>query len=245
MNSKVYIHEFVDIIGHNRSRYMHHITANWSPIAQDERGQQCFGVWGVVGSTGRWPQVVNIWEEDGWDGLGRSFAHELGHAELQDPKLARWWSAAAGMRSGGLDRILVPAPWMPTIAELCEAGAGGIAYAHDQAVVAPGEAGDYLDLVRDEGESVYASVGWKIVGAWQTALGNESEAFVLWSIPSWRQWSDAERELRGDGPLGKWRLRHQSAPVTFSRILLVDSPLSPLRTRRQPRREDRDQQWEE
>ncbi len=55
-NEKVYIHEFIDIIGHGRARYMHHMTANWSPIAQEERNQLCYGVWGVVGSTGPWPR---------------------------------------------------------------------------------------------------------------------------------------------------------------------------------------------
>src|SRR5665213_4375226 len=69
VNEKVYIHEFIDIIGHNRGRYMYHMTANWSPAGQEDRHQLCYGVWGVVGSTGRWPQVVNIWEEDGFDGL--------------------------------------------------------------------------------------------------------------------------------------------------------------------------------
>ena len=102
MNDKVYIHEFIDIIGHNRAAYMHHMTANWSPIAQEERSQLCYGVWGIVGSTGQWPAVVNMWEEDGWDGLASSFGHELGHAHLQDPKLARWWgrAAEAALRAG-------------------------------------------------------------------------------------------------------------------------------------------------
>ena len=99
-NDKVYIHEFIDIIGHRRADYMHHMTANWSPIAQEERNQLCFGVWGIVGSTGQWPAVVNMWEEDGWDGLARSFGHELGHADLQDPKLARWWARAAKLPFG-------------------------------------------------------------------------------------------------------------------------------------------------
>ena len=140
-NNKVYIHEFIDIIGHNRARYMHHMTANWSPIAQEERNQLCYGVWGVVGSTGQWPAVVNMWEEDGWDGLARSFGHELGHAHLQDPKLARWWATAAEFRSGGFDRLLVPAEWSPTITELCAQGAGGAAYAHDQVRVPAGQGG--------------------------------------------------------------------------------------------------------
>ena len=34
MNNKVYTHEFIDIIGPNRAKYVHHMTANWSPIAQ-------------------------------------------------------------------------------------------------------------------------------------------------------------------------------------------------------------------
>ena len=45
-NDKLYIHELIDIVGHNRARYMHHMTANWVPVARAERNQQCFGVWG-------------------------------------------------------------------------------------------------------------------------------------------------------------------------------------------------------
>ncbi|MGB3720425.1 MAG: hypothetical protein WBB38_12675, partial [Hyphomicrobiaceae bacterium] len=84
-NTKVYIHELVDIIGHNRARYVQHMTANWCPIARAERNQLCFGVWATVGSTGRWPEVVNMWELDGWDGLVANFEHETGGGRDQDP----------------------------------------------------------------------------------------------------------------------------------------------------------------
>ena len=50
-NNKVYIHEYIDIIGHNRANYMHHMTANFSPMAQVQRHQLCYGVWGTVGTT--------------------------------------------------------------------------------------------------------------------------------------------------------------------------------------------------
>ena len=84
---------------------MHHMTANWSPIAQDERNQDCFGVWGIVGTTRNWPGVLNIWEEQGFAGLATSFEHEFEHPTLQDPKLAKWWSEAAGYRRRGEDRV--------------------------------------------------------------------------------------------------------------------------------------------
>jgi hypothetical protein len=241
-NEKIYIHEFIDIIGHGRARYMHHMTANWSPIAQEERGQLCYGVWGVVGSTGPWPAVVNMWEEDGWGGLAASFGHELSHAELQDPKLARWWSAAAELRSGGFDRLLIPAPWSPTIDDLCASQAGGVAYAHDQVSVAPGQAGSFLELARDEAGSHYEKHGWQLIGAWETALRNDDEAFLLWSIPNWRQWSDGEAAFRANS---SWRTRQREAVTDFKRIILVDAPLSPLRTGRQPERSDRDDSWSE
>ena len=31
VNERVYIHEFIDVIGHNRAKYMQHMTANWGP----------------------------------------------------------------------------------------------------------------------------------------------------------------------------------------------------------------------
>jgi hypothetical protein len=241
-NTKVYIHEFIDIIGHNRARYMHHMTANWSPIAQEERKQLCFGVWGVVGSTGPWPAVVNMWEEDGWDGLAASFGHELGHAHLQDPKLAKWWATAAEFRSGGFDRLLVPAEWSPTIAELCGQGAGGVAYAHDQVRVRPGQAAEFLEMARESGGAFYQAHGWQLVGAWQTALRNDDEAFLLWSIPTWEQWGEAEAALRAGHP---WRAQQRDTVEEFHRILLVDAPLSPMRIGRQPVRGDRDDSWSE
>lgn len=245
VNGKVYIHEYIDIIGHARARYMHHMTANWSPVAQEERDQRCFGVWGVVGSTGPWPAVVNLWEEDGWDGLARSFGHELGHADLQDPKLARWWAAAAEMRSGGNDRLLVPAPWSPTIDELCTRGAGGAAYAHEHVTVPAGTAGDFLALARDEGGAFYEPFGWALIGAWETALRNDDEAFLLWAIPDWSRWGEAEAAFRADSGERGWRRRRRQAVTDVRRILLVDAPLSPLRTGRQPQRSDRDDSWSE
>src|SRR5437764_1451080 len=83
-----------------------------SPIAQEPpRHQLCYGVWGVVGSTARWPEVVNMWEHDGFDGIALSLGHETGRPQLQDEKLEKWWSEAANYRRGGYDRLLLPAPW--------------------------------------------------------------------------------------------------------------------------------------
>jgi hypothetical protein len=235
MNNKVYIHELIDIVGANRARYMHHMAANWSPMAQEDRGQLLYGMWGVVGSTGRWPQVVNIWEEDGFCGLARSFRGELSNRDLQDPKLAKWWAEAASMRSGGLDRILVPAPWMAPIEEAM-AGSEAEAYAHEIVSVQPNTAASHLETVRTDVASYRERFGWRLLGAWRTAMRQDDECILVWAIPTWEQWAAFEPAASKD-PAGDVR--------SMSRFLMVDAPLSPLRTRRQPQRSDRTEEWVE
>jgi hypothetical protein len=233
VNEKVYIHEFIDITKQNRARYMHHMTANWGPIGQEQRHQLCYGVWGVVGSTGRWPQVVNIWEEDGFAGLAASFRQELSNPKLQDPALEKW-AAAADLRSGGLDRILVPHPDTLTIKELCREGVRGEAYAHELIDVAPGTARSLLDVAV---ENATGDHGWRLAGAWLTSMRDLDECVLLWAIPSWEEWAAVE----ADESAGRPRLVPKAAPLIRQRqrILLVDSPLSPFRTGRQPSRDDR------
>ena len=238
MSSKVYIHEFIDIIGHNRARYMQHMTANWCPIGREERNMLCFGVWGTVGSTGRWPEVVNLWELDGWDSLAANFSHELSSSSLQDDSLAEWWAVAAEMRRGGVDRILVPAPWSPTIEELTNAGVRVTAYAQELVTVPVGNAGSFLEALREIGVPAVEQLGLRAIGAFRSAMTNDSEAIVIWAIPDWATWARFEQEWV-DGALSAWRTHLVGLGADVRRTLMVDAPLSPLRIGRQPSVDDR------
>lgn len=238
VNTKIYIHELIDIIGQHRAEYMHHMTANWVPIAIAERNQYCFGVWGTVGSTGRWPEVVNIWELDGWDGLGANFAHELSHASMQDPALAKWWERAAGFRRGGIDRILVPAPWSPPIADLVADGVRGQCYTHEIVTLRPGAAHDYLDALAEIGRGAIESLGLSLVGAFSVAMVNDSECIVIWAIPDWPTWTRFEQAQSSEA-LRPWRAALDDLGADWHRTLLMDAPLAPLRIGRQPAESDR------
>jgi hypothetical protein len=232
VNERVYIHEFIDIILHNRANYMQHMTANWSPIGQEERNQLCYGVWALIGSTGPWPKTVNMWEHESWSGLAASFETAAVGNGAQDPALEKWWAKAAEFRSGGVDRIMVPAPWARGIDELCADGVRGDVYAHELVTVEPGTAADVAERALDASE-LHARHGWELVGAFTTAMANDDEALLLWAIPTWQQWADAET----DGELSKWRRGLE--PRTWNRVLLVDAPLCPFRIGRQPARSDR------
>jgi len=234
----IYIHELIDIRGHQRSRYQHHMTANWVPVALEERNQRCYGVWSVIGSTGRWPQVVNMWELDGWDGLAANFAVEAGSGRDQDPSLARWWATAAEMRDGGFDRILVPDPESRPIEALCAAGVAGELYCHEMVSLPAGRARDYLELVRATGEQAYREHGLALIGAFRTALGADDECVLLWAAPDWATWGGFEAAT-DEGALRQWTAEAVGFGATWHRCLLVDAPLSPMRIGRQPAVGDR------
>lgn len=240
-NDRVYIHEFIDIRGHHRADYVQHMAANWSPLAQETRNQKLFGIWSVLGTTGPWPQVVNVWEEQGFAGLAASFAGEAVGPGAQDPALERWWAKAAEFRTGGFDRLVKPAPWSPTIDEHCAAGTGGVAYAHERISVRAGANWDHLELVREQAVPVYGDFGFELVGAFATMLVDDDECILLWSIPDWDAWARFEDGHLPGGHRGLSDWRQWSADLVTGRhrVLLIDAPLSPLRTGRQPNRDDR------
>jgi hypothetical protein len=235
----VYIHEFIDIVGHNRAKYQHHMTANWVPVALEERDQRCYGVWSTIGSTGAWPQVVNMWELDGWDGLVANFEVETAGGRDQDPSLAEWWAVASTLRRGGFDRILVPHGANRSIDELCAAGVRGAVYAHELVRLPLGTAPTFVDAVADEGRAALGPFA-ELLGAWQVVGVNASEAVVLWALPSWTAWADLEQAwLQPHSPFAAWRARTIDLGADIHRTALVDAELAPMRIGRQPAASDR------
>jgi hypothetical protein len=70
---------------------------------------------------------------------------------------------------------------------------------------------------------------------------NDSECIVIWAIPSWDVWATFEQAaLAPDGgPLADWKRTALRLGADWQRSLLVDAPLAPLRTGRQPQESDR------
>ena len=235
----IYIHELIDIVGHNRAKYQHHMTANWVPVARQERNQRCYGVWSTIGSTGAWPQVVNMWELDGWDGLVHNFEVETAGGRDQDPSLAEWWAVAASLRRGGFDRILVPDAESRGIEELCTDGVRGELYCHEVVSVPAGQAVAFLDAVRAQGEDAYEAEGLELVGAFRTAMRADDECILLWACPSWSTWGAFEQAWDAGGELDGWRKALVDFGATWQRTVLVAAELAPMRIGRQPAASDR------
>lgn len=234
---ELYLHETVDIVGQGAAAYMEKSVVGFDADAVADRGLTLFGTWVVQGSTGRWPQVVNLWEMvDGWEGWRRLCARTNLRREA-NRELSAWWSEAARWRSGGFDRLLGAAPGSPTLAELRAAGVRGEIFLHERARVRPGAALDYLRAVVEDWAPVMAEHGHRLVGAWETLFG-EDETFSLWATDldghvALCRATDAARGFpspgaRPDPRIPAWRERARGLRESWHEEMLIPCPGTPM-----------------
>ncbi len=200
----LFLHEYVDIVGEGAMRYMEH-TVGFDVEAAAGRGLQLLGTFYVMGSTGRWPQVVNIWEcidgRAGW----RRLMESTNLSRTKNPTLNEWWRTALEVRSGGFDRLLAGAPGCPTIAELRRDGVSGSVFVHELSQCRPGAALDYLAAVQEHWAPVLGDHGHALVGLYEVQM-TDTEVMTVWATdPAGQESLGAAMDAGADGRIPRWR----------------------------------------
>jgi hypothetical protein len=175
----VYLHELIDIVGEGAMRYMEH-TVGFNAEGAADRGLELVGTWYTMGSTGRWPQVVNLWESvDGWSGW-RRLMEATNLRRTQNSELVEWWQEALKTRTGGFDRVCGAAPGCPSLAELGASGITGSVFVHELSEVRPGAALDYLAAVRESRVPLLSDYGHEVVGLYEVLM-TDVEVLTIWA----------------------------------------------------------------
>ena len=240
MNDRVYIHEFIDIIGHNRANYMHHMTANWSPIAQAARHQLCYGVWGVVGTTGAGRRSSTSGRKRASTGSPRRLGHETDHPTLQDQKLAKWWSEACQLPAPRRRPRARPRALDPDHRGAVRGGGEGRGLRPRDGDGRAGQADDFLLIVADQAcrrTPPSAGAGRRVAHR----NDDDSECILIWAIPTCRR-AESSRPRHSDPGLVRWQTQLRDRTTSFERILMNDAAPLPHEARpptlpRRPRRE--------
>jgi len=220
----LYLHEYVDIVGEGAMKYMEHTVAFDTDNAAD-RGLALVGTWYTMGSTGRWPQVVNLWEcVDGWAGW-RRLMEATNLRRTQNPELNEWWREALKARSGGFDRLLAGAHGCPAPAELRDAGVTGSVFVHELTEVRPGAGPDYLAAVRDEWQPVLAEHGHTLIGLYEVLM-TDVEVVTIWATDPAGHESlmRAHDPDEGDHRVGRWRARAREWVTRWREELMTPHP---------------------
>lgn len=186
---QLYLHETIDVVGQGAWPYMRHVKG---AVGSEKAHFDLLGTWSVMGITGRWPQVVNLWEvPGGWDGWTES-VRALNLARPDNADLERWWEAAYRHRTGGFDRLLVAAPGSVSCEHLRDSRRGGTLFLHEIARVRPGASSAYLALVAESRVALMAEHGFDVVGLYEVQLTN-AEVVTLWStsVDAHSKWLEA------------------------------------------------------
>jgi hypothetical protein len=183
----LYLHEIIDIVGTGQEDYLNTVIER-AAHSTGEGISRLVGTWKVIGSTHRWPRVVNLWEMDGWSQWAESLERQ--HLpEKKDHALAPWWAKATQWRSGGFDRILEPADYSPSLAELQQRRFKAWVCVHSIVRIARGQRGAFLRRVEQHLRALLEAEGLVLMGAYSVPMLND-EVILLWAAPDFRRLCD-------------------------------------------------------
>ena len=96
-----------------------------------------------------------------------------------------------------------------------------------------------LDAIVDKAVPAYERHGATLVGAFRTGMVDDRECIAIWALPTWAAWASFEAAIDAAADLRVWRAQARTWVRRTHRFAMVDAPLSPLRTGRQPQESDR------
>jgi len=216
----LYLHEIIDIIGDGQQAYLDNVGER-AQHSERQGMSRLMGTWKVIGSTSRWPRVVNLWEMDDWHHWAATLERQF-LPEKKDPHLAPWWSAATKWRSGGFDRILEPTGYSPTRDELQRAGLKAGVCAHTIVRLEPGTRGQYLAAVGATLRPALEARGLILMGAYAVPMRSD-EAVLLWAAPNFPLLCTIYSSRQDDPVLQQWRADFAPLRRDFETMWLVPS----------------------
>ena len=216
----LYLHEIIDIIGDGQQAYLDTVGER-AQHSENQGISRLVGAWKVIGSTNRWPRVVNLWEMNDWNHWAAALERQF-LPEKKDPHLAPWWSKATQWRSGGFDRILEPASFSPTYEALRACGLKAWVCVHTIVRLLPGRRDEYLAAVGDTLHPLLQARGFTLMGAYSAPMRSD-EAVVLWAAPDFRSLCDWYATRGRDAAVRQWTARVGPLRHEFETMWLVPS----------------------
>ena len=216
----LYLHEIIDIVGTGQESYLATV-AERARHSTGEGMSRLMGTFKVIGSTHRWPSVVNLWEMDSWEQWADTLERQFLPAR-KDASLAPWWAKATEWRSGGFDRILEPTAYSPTVDALRRRDLKAWVCVHTIAQLLPGRRDAYLTAVGDTLVPVLESRGLALMGAYAVPMRSD-EAIVLFAAPNFRMLCGLYAERHRDAQLRQWSVRVRAWRQAAEMMWLVPS----------------------
>lgn len=225
MNPNLYLHEIVRTVPGREEPYLASVLSLHHEPARRGRGHDAFAQFRSVPTSGAWPCGINIWENT-WEGQSEDLVRQFEDAK-RDRVMEEWWNRNLHLRRGGYDRMLIPAAYSPTLADLESGGVRGEVFLHEILWLPFGEPLRYLDAFERRLLPELARLGLDLVGAFRVAMRPRQVVTILGA----REWSGLGRflDLSGSDPeLRGWQDYRASVVSRCEDLLLLPARHGPL-----------------
>jgi hypothetical protein len=228
--STLYLHEIVETVPGQEERYMTSVLSNsergrWlgpNPPARDDKRPIQVGLFRTAEVSGRWPKVVNMWGDRTWDQFIDNFELQFAgdSAALED-----WWLRNLALRRQGYDRILMPAPYSPSIDDHMKNGTKGGVFVHTIDFTRWGEAANYIARMGSEFLPAAKKHGWELIGAYRIGF-RPREVLSVWGMP---RWSSVGALLSSEDPaIRAWAAYRDSVVTRCEEMVMLPGRINPL-----------------
>jgi hypothetical protein len=169
MNDHIYLHEIIRTVPGREEPYLASVLSlRHDPSRDDREAHPPFGQFRTVDASGPWPAAVNIWENT-WAGQTEALQRQFQDAR-RDVSMEAWWNRSLHLRRGGYDRILLPAPYSPTGADLRARSVTGAVFLHEILWLPLGETDRFLAEIEAQLVPALTRHGLDLIGAFRVAL---------------------------------------------------------------------------
>ncbi len=222
----LYLYESITIVSRYQEEYWKVLQTDYLPEAE-QNGQRLVGMF-MVGI--HYNENLALWEVDDWATFDRMQDYH------DNSLLAKVWAReAADYLVDWTGKVLEPAPFSPTLAEIKGSDTyRSTIYLHTLARTAPGKEDEYIQAVGNELAPMANRWGMNLVGCYKAVAGTATsgEVINIWTAGNihgdWVAIRDASLKdpayKEWEAKAGKWR------PKVVYRFLYGLVTYSPLRT---------------
>jgi hypothetical protein len=201
------------------------LSLHHDPTRSHREGRAAFGQFRSLETSGTWPRAVNIWENT-WAGQTEDLITQFRDTR-RDVVMEEWWNRNLHLRRGGYDRILVPAPYSPTLADLEARSVAGEVFWHEILWLPFGETRRYLEAVERELMPAIEHLDLVLVGAFRVAMRPRQVLTIVGA----REWNQLGALLEGSNrepALQRWNEYRAASVVHAEEMLLLPARHGPL-----------------
>jgi hypothetical protein len=183
VNPQIYLHEVIRTVPGREEPYLASVLSlQHDPTRRDGVPHPPLGQFRTADVSGQWPCAINIWENT-WAGQADALVRQFQDAQ-RDTSMEAWWRRNLHLRRGGYDRLLIPAPYSPTSAELRARGVRGEVFLHEILWLPFGEPVRFLAELERRLLPALERHALDLVGAFRVAL-RPRQVLTIVGAPDW------------------------------------------------------------